>query len=152
MPDDDTLEFVSPEVRQAIAEVVQPVYERFVLAVEDPLEKSLGLTVAHLVWLEVLQQFDLKREYTQVLAVLGLPDDRGAAIDQHLRIIDSKVKLGYLLIRLRELRRRWPEGSRGLRSLPKPATSWLPNDEGVEPVDPDSPPDGGPNHGKTASC
>jgi hypothetical protein len=109
VPQGVDLEVVPEEVRQALAEVVQPVYERMVLQTDDPLERSLGVTIAHLLWLEVLQQFDLKREYVQVSAVLGLSGNRGPMIEQHLRIIYSKVKVGGFLARLRELRRKWEE-------------------------------------------
>ena len=107
------LEVLPEEVRQALAELVQPVYERMVHQADDPLEKSLGVTFAHLLWLEVLQQFDLKREYVPVSAVLGLSEDRGPMIEQHLRIIYSKVKVGCFLARLRELRRQWEEKEKG---------------------------------------
>lgn len=118
MPQGVDLKVVPAEVRQALAEVVQPVYERIVLRVDDPLEKSLGVTIAHLLWLEVLQQFDLKREYVQYSAVLGLSENRSALIEQHLRIIYSKVKVGYFLARLRELRQTWQERSAGGPSVP----------------------------------
>jgi hypothetical protein len=113
VPEGVDLEVLPDEVRRAVADVVEPVYERFVLGADDPLEKSLGVTVAHLVWLEVLQQFDMKRHYTKVSAVLGLAEDRQGVIDQHLRIIGSKVKVGYLLARLREFRRHQPGGPLG---------------------------------------
>ena len=119
VPEGVDLDFVPEEVRQAIGEVVQPVYERFVLGADDPLEMSLGVTIAHLLWLEVLQQFDLKREYTQITAVLKLSDDRSGVIEQHLRIIYSKVKVGYLLARLRELRHKLREDSEDAASLPE---------------------------------
>jgi hypothetical protein len=109
VPQGVDLEVVPAEVRQAVVEVVQPVYERIVLAADDPLEKSLGVTIAHLLWLEVLQQFDLKREYLQYSAVLGLSENRSAMIEQHLRIIYSKVKVGYFLARIRELRQKWED-------------------------------------------
>ena len=109
VPQGVDLEVVPAEVRQAVVEVVQPVYERIVLGADDPLEKSLGVTIAHLLWLEVLQQFDLKREYVQFSAVLGLSENRSAMIEQHLRIIYSKVKVGYFLARIRELRQKWED-------------------------------------------
>ena len=107
VPNDVDLHLVPDEVRQAITQIVQPVYERFVIASDDPLEKSPGVTATHLLWLEILQQADLKREYSEITAVLGTQKDHGRDIDQHLRIIKSKVKVGYLLTRIRELRHRW---------------------------------------------
>ncbi|MFH1921251.1 MAG: hypothetical protein ABIP48_15395 [Planctomycetota bacterium] len=136
-PQGADLEMVPDEVRQAIVEVIEPVYERFVRGTDDPLEMTLGVTVAHLLWLEVLQQFDMKREYLEVSAVLGLPEDRGPVIEQHLRIIYSKVKVGYLLARLRELRQQWQERTRAI--LPEPPE---PADSPYWPAMFDPPPDG----------
>ncbi|MFH1269081.1 MAG: hypothetical protein ABIK89_25420 [Planctomycetota bacterium] len=42
----------------------------------------------------------------------------GPVIEQHLRIIYSKVKVGYLLARLRELRQQWQERTRASRPEP----------------------------------
>ncbi|MFH1267645.1 MAG: hypothetical protein ABIK89_18165 [Planctomycetota bacterium] len=84
-PEGEDLELLPDEVRQAIAEGIEPVYQRLVERAEDPLEMTLGVTVAHLLWLDVLEPFDVKREYLDVSAVLGLPEDRGPVIEQHLR-------------------------------------------------------------------
>jgi len=95
VPEGIDLSYVPVEVRQAVAEVIQPVYEQYVVGADDGLEKSLGLTLTHLLWLEVLEQFDLKREYTQVQAVLGITGNREQLMARHLRLIDSKVRVGY---------------------------------------------------------
>ena len=159
VPEGVDLHFVPEEVQRAIGEVVQPVYERFVLGVDDPLEMSLGVTLAHLLWLEVLQQFDLKREYTEITAVLKLRDDHSSAIDQHLRIIYSKVKVGYLLARLRELRQKLGEDAEDGSSFPevpseggrRPAEGGLqsPNPGGSPALDPSHPDD--PSHAEAPS-
>ena len=98
------LKVVPAEVRQALDEFVQPVYEKAVLAARDPVEKSLGVTFTHLLWLEILDQFDLKRQYVQFDALLGVDNDRHALIAQHLKVLDCKIRLGYFVTRLRELR------------------------------------------------
>jgi hypothetical protein len=162
VPNDRELELVPDAVRQAVNQVVQPVYERFVLDSSDPLEKSLGVTVTHLLWLEILQQADLKREYTEITAVLGTQNNHHREIDQHLRIIESKVKVGYLLTHIQELRRRWNRQPPDHPTLPEPHTI------DVETPPPllhlvDQPPENqepaglthpleGPNHGKTQPC
>ena len=97
---------VPAEVQQAAREIVQPVYEQFVVRAADGLEKSMGVTIAHLLWLEILEQFDMKKEYCEIDAVLGLPGNRHDAIDRHLRLIDAKVRVGYFLVRIRDLRER----------------------------------------------
>jgi hypothetical protein len=105
-PEGVDLDFVPVEIQQSVNEIIKPVYEQFVVTAPDGLERSLGLTLCHLLWLEVLDQFDLKREYTKIDSVLAMEKDRGRIIDQHLRLIDSKVRIGYFLVRLRELRKR----------------------------------------------
>jgi hypothetical protein len=97
---------VPAEVQQAAREIVQPVCEQFVLHAADGLEKSLGATIAHLLWLEILEQFDMKREYVNIDSVLNLPGNRQDVIAQHLRLIEAKVRVGYFLVRIRELRQR----------------------------------------------
>ncbi len=69
VPEGVDLQFVPAEVQQAVGELVQPLYDQFVVGAADGLEKSLGVTITHLLWLEILEQFDIKREYTQVEAV-----------------------------------------------------------------------------------
>ena len=45
-------------------------------------------------------------------------------IEQHLRILYSKVKVGYLLARLRELRRQWIECNRQARAPAPQGADW----------------------------
>ncbi|MDZ7619087.1 MAG: hypothetical protein U1E05_18930 [Patescibacteria group bacterium] len=97
--------FKVPEsVRQAVAEIIEPAYRQLVATVEDPLERSIGLTLVHMMWLEVLDQHETKHEYLAT-SILELPADRSDMIDRHLRMLNMKVKVGSFLIRLREMRR-----------------------------------------------
>ena len=100
------LNLVPTEVREAIAELIQPVYEQYVLRATDALEKSLGASIAHLLWLEVLDQFDIRREYIKFDAVMDMTMNRPAMIERHLRLLGSKLQMGYFLIRIKELRTR----------------------------------------------
>ena len=110
-PGDVDLFKVPEPVRRAVAEIVEPAYRKLVAEVEDPLERSVGLTLVHLMWLEVLDQHETKHEYLQT-AVLELPEDRSGMIDRHLRMLNTKVKVGSFLMRLREMRRQGNEGCR----------------------------------------
>ncbi len=107
---------IPPEVQAAVSETIQPAYEQLVLRANHPLDRSLGHTLVHLLWLEVLEQYDLGQEYLALHAALGIPGSRGHVIDQHLRLIDSKLRVGYFLHRIREIRRRNAE----LRRSPPP--------------------------------
>jgi len=119
VPEGVDLDFVPAEVQQAVAELIEPVYQQFVLGAADGLERSLGVTITHLLWLEILEQFDLKQEYTQVQSVLGMAGNRQDLIAQHLRLIDSKLRVGYFLVRLREFRQRQSEDSPVPPPIPK---------------------------------
>jgi len=105
-PDGVDLKVVPPEIRQAIAQLIQPIYEQFVVNASDGLEKSLGITITHLLWLEILEQLDIKREYVQIEAVLHITHNRPEMIDRHLRLLDSKLRFGYFLLRIKELQQR----------------------------------------------
>jgi hypothetical protein len=100
------LDRVPPEIRQAITELIQPVYEQYVLQSKDALEKSLGASMAHLLWLEVLDQVDIRREYINVDAVVHVTINRPAMVERHLRLLGSKLKITHFLLRLNELRTR----------------------------------------------
>jgi hypothetical protein len=109
-PDDVDLNVVPQEVQQAVAELVQPLYNQFVIGAADALEKSIGVTISHLLWLEILEQFDIKREYIKIDALLKIPGNRHDTIDRHLRLIDSKLRVGYFLVRIREHKNRIQHG------------------------------------------
>jgi len=47
---------VPEPIRQAVRTVVVPAYERFVAQARDEMDRSIGMTLVHLVWLEVCQQ------------------------------------------------------------------------------------------------
>ena len=57
-------------------------------------------------WLEILDQFDIRHEYVTFETRLGLRGNRQDAIDQHLRLIDAKIRAGYFFVRISELRQR----------------------------------------------
>ena len=103
-PGDVDLIKVPEPVRRAVAEIVEPAYRKLVAEVEDPLERSIGLTLVHLMWLEVLDQHQTKHEYLET-SILELPEDRSGMIDRHLRMLNTKIKVGSFLMRLREMRR-----------------------------------------------
>jgi hypothetical protein len=127
-PQGADLDLVPPEIRQAITELIQPLYEQYVLHAKDALEKSLGASMAHLLWLEVLDQFDIRREYIQFDAVINMTMNRPAMIERHLRLLGSKLQIGYFLLRVKELRTRLaqhPHPSTLLSDYPPPDFSRL---------------------------
>ena len=117
---------VPEAVRQAIREIIEPIYVESVLHASDGLEKSLAITLTHLLWLEILDQYEIKQDYANIEALLELPGNRESQINRHLRLLDSKIRFGKLLYKFRELRQRkseLPISSSPAPSLPAPPAS-----------------------------
>ncbi|MHB1035326.1 MAG: hypothetical protein ACYC35_24830 [Pirellulales bacterium] len=112
LPDGETLQALPAGSPQALAEIVQPVYRQHVLQAGDSLNKALGLTLVHMLWLEILEQLERKRQFTEVDARLGLPADNRDAITRDIRVLDAKVRLGRFLLRQEEYRNRRTEPAR----------------------------------------
>ena len=109
IPEDVDFHNMPEAVRQAVADIVEPAYRRLVAEAEDPLERSVGITIVHLMWLEILEQHEVMQEYLK-MSILNLRQDRCHMIDHHLRTLHAKVKVGCFLSRLRELRGRSDAG------------------------------------------
>jgi hypothetical protein len=105
MPESGDRDKLPVEIAQAIQEIVQPAYEQLVLHAAPGLERSLGASLVHLLWLEIVEQFDIKREYTTFTLGLELPYNRQQSIDGHIRLLDAKLRHGKFMLRLEELRR-----------------------------------------------
>ena len=101
-PQGEDLKFVPPEVKQAIVDLIEPIYRQTVLGAADPLEKSLGVSLTHLLWLEILDQFDIKKEYVAIELRLEINGNRQDAIAHHLRLLESKIRIGQFLLHWRE--------------------------------------------------
>jgi hypothetical protein len=63
MPEGADLERMPVEIRQAVAEILRPAYEELVDQAGSGMEKSLGASLVHLLWLEILEQYDIKKDY-----------------------------------------------------------------------------------------
>ncbi len=48
VPEDVDFDKVPEAVRQAVAEIIEPAYRQLVTEAEDPLERSVGVTMVHL--------------------------------------------------------------------------------------------------------
>ncbi len=75
VPEDVDLHKVPEAVRQAVAEIIEPAYRQLVTEAEDPLERSFGVTLVQLMWLEVLEQHEAKHDYLNT-SLLNIPQDR----------------------------------------------------------------------------
>lgn len=120
-PDQQQLERLPPEIRQALSQTMQPLYEQYVLHAPDPLEQSVGITLVHLLWMELLEQFDLKNNNEKLLT-LRLPGNREAYINQHLRVMAAKTRLGHFLMQFRRMRKQWEQSCKPQDRCPPPMT------------------------------
>jgi hypothetical protein len=104
---------VPAAIRQAIGTIILPAWRELVLEA-DGMARSLGMTMVHMMWLELLSQADLSRDYTQVTAVLKLPVDFSGILDQHVKLVNLKLKVAAFLLRLKQHRRKHGPGGRDL--------------------------------------
>ena len=95
---------VPEAVRQALMDFILPIYQRSVVQARDAVEQSVNVTAVHLLWLEVLEQFSQKQEYMNIGLLLGSDASRDDQIARLLRVLETKVRVGHLMIRLQELR------------------------------------------------
>ena len=56
---DVTFEKLSDHQQHEVRQIVSPLYQRLVLQPHDPLERSCGVSVIHLIWSELLKQCEL---------------------------------------------------------------------------------------------
>ena len=92
---------LSPNIRQAVPQILAPAYRRFVLEAPGELERSVGLTLVHLMWLELCDQIQLAAvvgDPSGLDALLKNPEDM---IDRHLRLAAVKCQTAELLMKLR---------------------------------------------------
>lgn len=110
-----------PQIRASLLEAMQPLYEQYVMNAPDPLERSLGLTLVHTTWMEILEQFDQQRLDANLI-LLRTSGNREQQISQNLRLLAAKVRVGQFLGRFRQMRREWAtwkEQDNAKQSMPK---------------------------------
>ena len=104
VPSGTTWQLMPSGVRRAVSQVLAPAYRRFVLDAPGELERSIGLTLVHLMWLEICDQVrlaDAAADETSLTAVLSDPT---ALIGRHLHLAASKCQTAELLVKLRMVR------------------------------------------------
>jgi hypothetical protein len=116
---------IPKELRSAVVKILTPAYHRFVVDAPGELERSVGLTLVHLTWLELcgqLQMASAVSDPTSAAAILQDPDD---LIDRHLRLVTTKCQTSELLMKLRIMSEMFPRHP-AVASLPAPANLTLP--------------------------
>jgi hypothetical protein len=119
------LEFDSlpAEIRTAIRGVINPAYRELVLEAPDGLQKSAGVTIVSLLWLEILDHVQMGRELNNPRLMASTSDDREQLIARHLRLVGAKIKASAFSLRLSEFREKYGR-------LPGEGATW------AEPTEP----------------
>ena len=103
-------------IREAIPKILAPAYRRFVLKAPGELERSIGVTLVHLTWIELCEQIKLAgvvADPTSIDAILNNPED---LLDRHLRLTTVKCQTAELLMKLQIVQN-------ALRCAARPANS-----------------------------
>lgn len=90
------------ELKAALAGVINPAYRELVLEAKPGLPQSTGLSIVHLLWMEVLDQLELAEPPPDLNLdpLAALRDNRATTIARHLRLVGAKLKASELLLRL----------------------------------------------------
>ena len=98
IPNDGRWKKLPQQVREAVPRILAPAYRRFVLEAPGEMERSIGLTLVHLTWLEICNQVKLAEADPDSLeAILNNPDD---LLDRHLRLTTVKCQTAELLLKI----------------------------------------------------
>lgn len=100
------LQDMPADLQAAIAHVINPTYCELVLNARPGLQQSTGLTIAYLLWLEILDHLEMAAAGEDIIAKsLG---KRSSAhvhlIDRHLRVVNAKLKASDMLLRLQQFK------------------------------------------------
>lgn len=98
VPAGDEYDHLPNDLKQAVVQVINPVYEQLVLQAAPGLAQSTGLTIVHLMWLETLEQLELAR-LGYAFDTLGqlFVKERHDVLERNLRTVMTKLKASRLL-------------------------------------------------------
>ena len=122
LPPGVILDELSVELQAAIFGVLTPAYEKLVVAARPGLEQSAGVTIVHLLWLEILQQTELGRDLTESGQEPDRLQNHEASIARMLRLAGSKMEASDFLLRLHSHRRKLMVGPGVTTPRPKQAS------------------------------
>jgi hypothetical protein len=87
-------------IREAVPKILAPAYRRFVLEAPGELERTVGITLVHLAWLELcdqIQMADAVSDPTSLDAILKNPEEM---LDRHFRLATIKCQVAELLLKI----------------------------------------------------
>ncbi|MBN1395019.1 MAG: hypothetical protein JW959_08345 [Pirellulales bacterium] len=90
-------------MQQTVARILVPAYRSFVLDADDELERSVGMTLVHLMWLEMAAQVELGKIVADPNSPEAILNNPEGLIERHLRLTASKCQTAELLMKLKAL-------------------------------------------------
>ena len=101
MPGDADFEKLPDGVKAAMEGIIGPGYRELVMGAPNALERLAGMSLVHLVHIEVLDQVDLGRNLAA-----AEPTDREKRMAGHVRLVGAKLRAASFVHRLRQARGR----------------------------------------------
>lgn len=99
-------ETLSPGLRTAIRDILNPAYKELVLDASTALEKMTGLSLVHLLWIEVVEQTDLGSGMSGRVPPAAEREGYSKYLDRHLKLLTVKERVSKFYIRLKEFKRK----------------------------------------------
>ncbi len=88
-------------VKRAVSQVLAPAYRRFVLDVAGEIERSIGLTLVHFMWLEVCAQVNLAEAAANPGSLTAVLGDPNQMMDRYMNLATAKCQTAEFLVKLR---------------------------------------------------
>jgi hypothetical protein len=116
---DGVWERLPPSARQAVSDLVTPSYRRLVLEATDDLERMAGLTLVHLLWLEISEQLNMALIVGDRDSVLATIHDPERLIAEHLKLVAAKNATAELILKMRMTRELVQRGVQAASPVPR---------------------------------
>ena len=102
VPPGVTFDQLPQALQHAIVEIVNPIYEAYVLGAESPLEKGQGLSYVQLLWWEILGHLDLAEDWASNLPYGGNDKGQRARLRRQLSLVSLKDKVAKFLLEVQK--------------------------------------------------
>ena len=88
-------------IREAVSRFVAPAYRRFVLDAQSEIERAIGTTLVHLMWLELCGQVQMAQAAADPESLDALLQNPEEMTERHLRLASVKCQTAELMVKLR---------------------------------------------------
>jgi hypothetical protein len=105
IPDNDAWNTLPKKTRLAVSKILAPAYRRFVLDADDELERTVGMTLVHLIWLEICDQLQMAGALADPLSLDAVINDSKDMVERHIRLAAAKCQSADLMLKVRMINR-----------------------------------------------